>query len=204
MPRGIPNKKPAVEIVIEDTHQQRTGMRGRLDRMCAEMTFNAEAIKRTLLLLDADDRRIAQATLPQKLLLAATHDHQRRALNGNGNGHHAAVTVKKKQKRSGKWSLPIRGKRLALFLLEHLDESEHRQLTSIRTQLEELMPGTTVPGRVLNGVCGALMNHGQIKRTADGYKRTAAGTRHQNDLRQRLEQDGKIDDKYRDPRFASS
>lgn len=201
MPRGYPNKNK-VHVIEVPPPTQRNGFLGRLDRMHMQLAFDAAAIRRTLELVDADDRRIAAEALPQKLLHASNITKHRHVENGNGhhvNGNGRTAKTAKKAKRSGKWAMPINGKRLALFLLESLDAEQHRDLPPIREKLAELMPGVTVPGRALNGVSGAMMNHGYIKRTADGYRLTSLGVKHAAELRTMLVEKGKLGANYHAP-----
>lgn len=185
-------KKPLHVIDVDHQATTRTGLRGQLDRMYEELRGDALAVGRTIQIIDQRDKIAALVAMPQKLIAATQHTQQRRLSNGNGhsNGH-------RKPKKQP--TMAIHGKRLTLFLLEKMDDSEYRPLDHFKNELTQA--GSPPPdNRSIAGIIfGALYRFGYVKKNDNGVRRLAAGTKYAADLRVKLETKNLIGENYSAP-----
>jgi hypothetical protein len=165
----------AIETVIDVTPSK--GVRARIEKLFAEYSLKAQALRITAEILDADDRQNAMKSAPQKFLQAINHRNGGRPTTGN-----------RKQKPA---KALISGKRLTLFLLEHLDAATPCPQPNLVNGLAAA--GSPLKdGRGLSGALGMLIRQGWSKRNADGYRITTKGATHAKELRADLEQAGVI------------
>lgn len=162
------------------------GVRGRIERLYREFFTKAQALRLTAEILDDDDKRNALDAAPKKFLDAVNHR--------NGAVGRPVITKEPKSRR-GVRKLPtsaISGPRMSLFLLEHLDDNRPKPIADLQAALANA--GSPIPSvQNLNGPLGAaLVRHGYVKKTRDGYRRTAKGAARAIDLRKRLEATGRV------------
>jgi len=177
-------KRQKAEPVNGEVVEPPRGIRGRLERLYVEYAAKANALKLTADILDEDDRRQALVTAPRKLLAAINYRN-----GANGNGHSEPTPTKPIKERP-----PIFGKRLTLFLLEHLDDSKPRTREHLLEQLAAAGSPVAKPQSMNGPIYAALVNRGRYaKITRDGsLVLTAKGRRRRDTLRQELESEGRI------------
>jgi hypothetical protein len=161
------------------------GVRGRIERLYREFFTKAQALRLTAEILDDDDRRNALDAAPKKFLDAVNHR--------NGAVGRPVLTKEPKSRRGvQKVKSPIFGPRMSLFLLEHLDDEQPKPIADLQAALANA--GSPIPSvQNLNGPLGAaLVRRGYVKKSRDGYRRTAKGAARAIDLRKRLEATGKV------------
>jgi len=166
---------PTTEITIPGDAKQ-TGVRGKIERLFMEYHTKAQALRITMGILDEDDRRVALAGAPKKFLNAINHR----------NGHAPAPKIKKPKP-------PISGKRLMLFLLEHLDDTD-RPPRYFVDKLAAAGSPINGDGRGINGPLAAVLaKKGLAKRSKAGaYRITAKGAKYAAVLRKGLEAKGAV------------
>lgn len=164
----------------------RSGTRGRLDKLVKEYTINAQALAIAARLLDEDELRSAQRNGPQKLLAAINHRNSTREIPEKRQ-------YKKKAPHRSTSQMPIHGKALSLFFLEHMEDSEYRPYQFFVDELTKA--GSPPPNwRVLNAaLAGGLARFGYSKKGPDGgYRKMAKGRDYATALRTMLEAKGLV------------
>jgi hypothetical protein len=140
-----------------------------LAKLLAEYERRAQTIRDMIKILEETNRRHAVAALPTKIRAAMQHRKSRKASTND--------------------KPPISGKRLTLFLLEHLDKPRNFEELGERF----IKAGSPISSpRAITGPCASLKQFGYVKRIRDTYQTTASGTKYAAALRQELEAKGKV------------
>ena len=96
-----------------------------------------------------------------------------------------------RRRKSAKQLPLISGKRLTLFVLEHLAENKPSTAVQLLNGLK--LNGSENNPKGMNGTMGSLMRSGWVKKkNGEGYVLTAKGNTHQGMLRKELEGSGRI------------
>jgi hypothetical protein len=139
----------------------------KLAKLLAEYERRAQTIRDMIKILEETNRRHAVAALPTKIRAAMQHRKSRKASTND--------------------KPPISGKRLSLFLLEHLSETKSVSSEVLHKQLSAAAGSAMSLLAVTSPLAAGLGHYGYVKRRRDGYRLTAKGAKYAATLRQELE-----------------